>query len=164
MPTFNNIKDLEKMLDPYLQKAAIKTRDEIFEIVSRKVLDYYEEPVFSDPDPTEPDYYSRTGKLLESLTASHVTKTKNGYEFTVGWDSDYLSFRYNKGFTTKRYGNRYNGITGTQVLQAFNTGTHGFTVDGEHNYFDEAIDEINSRGGADGIFIKHLKKLGVPIT
>ena len=80
MPTFNNIKDLEKTLDPYFQKAAIKTRDEIFEIVSRKVIDYYEEPVFSDPDPTEPDYYSRTGKLLESLTASHVTKTKNGSE------------------------------------------------------------------------------------
>lgn len=161
MPTFNNMKDLEKMLDPYFQKAAIKTRDEIFEIMSNKVSEYYNEPVFSDPDPTEPDYYERTGRLMESLTASHVTKTKNGYEFTVGWDSDYLSFRYPKGFESSR--SFFNGITGSQVLYAFNHSTHGFTVDGEHNYFDEAIDEINSRGGADGIFIKHLKKLGVPI-
>lgn len=159
MPTFNNIKDLEKMLDPYFQKAAIKTRDEIFEIMSNKVSEYYSEPVFEHEPYDVPDYYERTGNLMESLTASHVTKTNNGYTFTVGWDSDYLSFNYPRGFGKSPY----NGITGRQVLQAFNSGTHGFTVDGEHNYFDEAIDEINSRGGADGIFIKHLKKLGVPI-
>lgn len=159
MPTFNNIKDLEKILDPYFQKAAIKTRDEIFEIMSNKVSEYYSEPVFEHEPYDVPDYYERTGNLMESLTASHVTKTKNGYEFTVGWDEDYLSFHYPRGFGKSPY----NGITGAQVLQAFNSGTHGFTVDGEHNYFDEAMDEINSRGGADGIFIKHLKKQGVPI-
>lgn len=159
MPTINNIKDLEKVIQPYLIKALELTRDEIFEVVSRKVLDYYNEPVFQH-DPTDvPDYYQRTGNLMESLTASHVTKTKNGYEFTVGWDEDYLSFRYPRGFGKSPY----NGITGAQVLQAFNSSSHGFTVDGEHNYWDEAIDEINSRGGVDGIFIKYLKKFGAPI-
>lgn len=159
MPTINNIKDLEKFIDPYLQKASIKTRDEIFEIISRKVSEYYNEPVFEHDPRDIPDYYERTGNLMESLTASRVIKTNNGYEFTVGWDDDYLSFRYPRGFGKSPY----NGITGAQVLQAFNSGTHGFTVDGEHNYLDEAIDEINARGGADGIFIKHLKKLGAPI-
>ena len=68
----NNIKDLEKTLNKYLIKALELTRDEIFEVVFKKVEDYYNEPVFSSLDPTEPAFYERTYKLMESLTAFWV--------------------------------------------------------------------------------------------
>ena len=165
MQIIQNIKDLDKAFEPYLEKAMILTRDEIFEVVSRKVSDYYNEPVFNDPDPTEPDYYNRTGTLMESLTASHVTKSGNSMEFRVGWDDEYISYtypgwkrRWGRGLAGKNY------ATGDDVLTYFNTGRHGgdeFT--GDHNYFDEALEEIKSRGGIDNILKKNLKKLGVPI-
>ena len=158
-----NIKDLENMVNKYMVKALELTRDEVFEIISRKITDYYYEDVFSPPDTSEPDVYQRTGKLMESLTASHITKNGNGYEFTVGFDDEYLSFHYSGGFTTKKYGSKYNGITGEQVLQALNTGTHGYTVPGSHNYWDEALMEIDQRGGIQNIFKRNMKKLGVPI-
>ena len=164
MQIIQNIKDLDKVFESYLEKAMILTRDEIFEVVSRKVSDYYNEPVFNDPDPTEPDYYNRTGTLMESLTASHITKSGNSMEFRVGWDDEYLTFRYPRGFTHKTYGDAYNGITGLQVLQAFNSGTHGYTVIGEHNYWDEALAELGGEQGIINIFKANCKKVGLPIT
>ena len=151
MPTFKNYNEFEKFFNSKLQKAMELTRDEVFEVVSSKVSDYYNEDVFTTPTTDVPDYYERTGTLMESLTGGHVIKQGNTYSFTVGFDDDYLEFRYSGGFTTRRYGSKYNAITGEQVLQAFNSGTHGYTVQGSHNYWDEALDEINSRGGLDGI-------------
>lgn len=160
MQIIQNIKDLDKVFEPYLEKAMILTRDEIFEVVSRKVSDYYNEPVFQH-DPTDvPDYYQRTGNLMESLTATHISKSGNVMEFRVGWDDDYLTFRYPKGFGKSKY----NGITGLQVLQAFNSGTHGYTVDGEHNYWDEALDELGGEQGIINRFKANCKKVGLPIT
>lgn len=160
MQIIQNIKDLDKVFEPYLEKAMILTRDEIFEVVSRKVSDYYNEPVFQH-DPTDvPDYYQRTGNLIESLTATHISKSGNMMEFRVGWDDDYLSFRYPKGFGKSKY----NEITGLQVLQAFNSGTHGYTVDGEHNYWDEALDELGGEQGIINRFKANCKKVGLPIT
>ena len=98
MKIIQNIKDLDKVFEPYLEKAMILTRDEIFKVVSRKVSDYYNEPVFNDPDPTEPDYFSRTGQLMDSLTATHISKNGDSMEFRVGWDDEYLTLRYQKGF------------------------------------------------------------------
>ena len=148
MQIIQNIKDLDKVFEPYLEKAMILTRDEIFEVVSRKVS----------------DYYNRTGTLMESLTASHITKSGNSMEFRVGWDDEYLTFRYPRGFTHKTYGDAYNGITGLQVLQAFNSGTHSYTVIGEHNYWDEALEELGGEQGIINIFKANCKKVGLPIT
>ena len=163
MPTFRNYNEFEKFFNSKLQKAMELTRDEVFEVVSSKVSDYYNEDVFATPPTDVPDYYERTGILMESLSGGRVIKQGNGYSFTVGFDDDYLEFRYSGGFTTRRYGSKYNAITGKQVLQAFNSGTHGYTVQGSHNYWDEALSEISSRGGLDGILKRNLIKLGVPI-
>ena len=101
---------------------------------------------------------------MESLTASHITKSGNSMEFRVGWDDEYLTFRYPRWFTHKTYGDAYNGITGLQVLQAFNSGTHGYTVIGEHNYWDEALAELGGEQGIINIFKANCKKVGLPIT
>ena len=110
------------------------------------------EEVFEHPPHNIPDYYQRTGNLMESLSATHITQHGNLFEFRVGWDSEYLSFRYPKGFGKSRY----NGITGLQVLQAFDSGTHGYTVSGSHNYFQEALDELALKD-------KEIAKLGMRI-
>ena len=163
MPTFKNYNEFEKFFNSKLQKAMELTRDEVFEVVSSKVSDYYNEDVFATPPTDVPDYYERTVTLMESLSGGHVIKQGNVYSFTVGFDDDYLEFRYSGGFTTRRYGSKYNAITGEQVLQAFNTGTHGYTVQGSHKYWDEALDEINSRGGLDGILKRKCQQVGIPI-
>lgn len=156
----NNMKDLEKVVNKYIIKALELTRNEIFEVVSRKVFDYYNEEVFEHDPRDIPDFYQRTGNLMESLSATHITSNGNGYEFRVGWDDDYLTFRYPKGFGKSKY----NGITGLQVLQAFDSGTHGYTVSGPHNYFQEALDELGGESGIINRFKTNCKRVGLNIT
>ena len=155
-----NMKDLEKVVNKYIIKALELTRDEIFEVVSRKVSDYYNEEVFEHELRDIPDFYQRTGNLMESLSATNITSNGNGYEFRVGWDDDYLTFRYPKGFGKSKY----NGITGLQVLQAFDSGTHGYTVQGSHNYFQEALDELGGESGIINRFKTNCKRVGLNIT
>ena len=155
-----NMKDLEKVVNKYIIKALELTRDEIFEVVSRKVSDYYNEEVFEHEPRDIPDFYQRTGNLMESLSATHITSNGNGYEFRVGWDDDYLTFHYPKGFGK----GKYNGITGLQVLQAFDSGTHGYTVSGSHNYFQEALDELGGESGIINRFKTNCKRVGLNIT
>ena len=160
----NNINNLNKALSSYIEKAMKMTRDIVFEIVSQKVVDYYNEPVFSEPDESEPDYYRRTGKLMESLSASSITKNGGDFTFTVGFDDEYLQYRYPSGFVTRYYGKSYNNATGHDVLNYLNTGSHGGTVSGSHNYWDEALEEINIRyGSITNLFKQHCKKVGLPI-
>ena len=59
-----NMKDLEKVVNKYIIKALELTRDEIFEVVSRKVSDYYNEEVFEHEPRDIPDFYQRTGNLM----------------------------------------------------------------------------------------------------
>ena len=47
MPTFKNYNDLEKFFNSKLQKAMELTRDEVFEILSNKVDEYYNETPIS---------------------------------------------------------------------------------------------------------------------
>ncbi len=160
---FNNINELNKFIEPYIIKALELTRDELFDIISEKVSDYYREPVFDGKN--EPLGYKRTGKLMESLTASNILTNNKTYSFTVGWDDDYLEYTY-PGWK-ERWGRGLRGknhATGSDVLTYFNTHRHGGNgFLGSHNYWDEFIDEINNRGGIDLIFKKNLIKLGIPI-
>ena len=155
----HNMKELEKVVNKYIIKALELTRDEIFEVVSRKVSDYYNEEVFTHEPYDIPDFYQRTGNLMESLSATNITSNGNGYEFRVGWDDDYLTFRYPKGFGKSKY----NGITGLQVLQAFDSSTHGYTAQGDHNYWTEALNELGNEVGIIERFRKNCKRVGLPI-
>ena len=162
MPTIRNMNDMNKVLQPYIIKAMELTRDEIFEVVSRKVSDYYNEPVFDGGDTP---MYQRTGHLRDSLTGSNVTCKNNIYSFTVGWDDEYIEYTYS-GWTRRwRRGLKgKNYATGEDVLNYFNTGRHGgdgFT--GDHNYWDEAIDELGGSTGLVELFKRNCKKVGLPI-
>lgn len=160
-----SMSDLTKIIKSRMVKAMELTRDDIFKVILQKVFDYYEEPVFRtkrNPNPSEPEYYQRghaDRNLMDSLTASNVKKNGDNYEFTVGWDKDYLTFRYPTGFGNSLY----NGITGLQVLQALDSGTHGYTVHGSHKYLQEAIMELGGQEGIKKIFKKNLKKCGLNV-
>ena len=155
-----NRRELGEVVNTCIIKALGLTRDEIFEVVSRKVSDSYNAEVFEHEPRDIPDFYQRTGNLMESLSATHITSNGSGYEFRVGWDSEYLQFHYPKGFGKSKY----NGITGLQVLQAFDSGTHGYTVSGSHNYFQEALDELGGESGIINRFKTNCKRVGLNIT
>lgn len=153
MPIVKNIDQLDTVIQPYIIKAMEMTRDQIFDVIWQKTNDYYNEPVFDtlrNPDPAEPEYYDRTGNLMNSLTASHVSSSGGGYYCTVGWDDDYLAFRYQK-------------VSGLQVLQSFNSAKHGLNVEGEHNYWDEAMTELGGKTGIIKLFKQNLKASGLPV-
>lgn len=158
-----NMADLENTVNKYLIKALELTRKEIYMVMADKIVEYYTEKVFSEPDSSEPDYYKRTYKLINSLKYSDITKNSNGFEFWCGWDDEYLSFRYNNGFTTKKYGSKYDGITGLQVLQALDEATHGYTVQGQHRYWQEILQELGYEKGILQKFKENCKKVGLPI-
>lgn len=156
----SSFQELERKVNNCVEQAMKMTRDVIFEIVSQKVWDYYHEPVFSGGTSTEPEYYDRTGTLMESLTASNISKVGGQYYFTVGFDDDYLTFKYPGNKSAKNI-----PATGYDVLTYLNDKSHGGTVAGEHRYWDEAINEINTRYGSIGdLFKKNLKATGLPIN
>lgn len=161
------IKDLEhlqKELSSRIQKAMELTKNEIFDVVSRKVFKYYNDPVF-DGNSTEPRDYDRTGKLMESLTASHITSTKDGFQFTVGWDDDYLIFtypgwniQYGRGLSGK------NAATGLDVLNYMAEGYHGgYSFFGGHKFWDESLNELGGKSGILNMFERNLRLCGVPL-
>ena len=158
-----NIKDLASQVDKCVEKAIKLTKDVVYDVVLNKVLDYYEEPVFDGYD--EPLNYERTGKLQESLTSS-VIYNKNQIGFTVGWENDYLEYRYEgwqKQYKRGKFG--VNKATGEEVLRYFNSGRHGGDAfKGSHNFWDEVFEEIDRKyGGINNLFKANCKKVGLPI-
>lgn len=158
-----NMKDLTSQVDKCVEKAIKLTKDAVYEVVLNKVFDYYEEPVFDGYD--EPLNYERTGKLQESLTSS-IIYDKNTIGFTVGWEDDYIEYRY-PGWK-EQYGRGKSGVnkaTGEDVLRYFNSSRHGGNAfRGNHNYWDEVFEELDSKyGGISNLFKQNCKKVGLPI-
>lgn len=160
----NSFQELENKVNKCIEQAMKMTRDEIFHIISDNLVAYYQESVF---DGSNTPQYERTGTLMESFTASHLQKTGNVYSFTVGWDDDYLEFtypgwenRWGRGLAGK------NRATGADVLTYMSKGMHGgHAFIGEHNVWQESLDEINARYGSIGdLFKKNLKATGLPIN
>ena len=162
MAQFKNLNDLEVLLQKYIIKAMELTRDEILDIVTDKVSEYYAEPVFSGGQSSTPEFYERTYKLRDSLSSSPVVSNGSYYSFIVGWDDEYLEYKYpGSNLSFKKKG--VNGATGKEVLEWFNASLHGGNVKGKHDYWDEVFEEIISRGNIHGIFKRNLIKVGIPI-
>ena len=58
---------------------------------------------------------------------------------------------------------KYDAITGEQVLKAFDSGTHGYTVKGQHRYWQESLSELGGEKGILELFKKNCIKVGLPI-
>lgn len=164
MPTIiRELGQLQKELKSRIIKAMEMTKNQIFEVVSQKIIDYYNDPAFDGS--TNPLDYNRTGRLMESLTESHITSTANGFEFTVGWDDDYLTFTY-PGWNIQ-YGRGRSGknqATGLDVLNYMNEGYHGgYAFGGGHKFWTESLNELGGEIGIMKLFEKNLKDCGVPL-
>jgi hypothetical protein len=155
----NSMNQMEKVVTPYIRKAMELTRDRIFEVVSQKVSDYYNERVFSPPDEDVPDVYKRgmaNMNLMESLTATHIEQSGNTLSFRVGFDKEYLEFHY-------PFSGRGIPATGLDVLTWMDNRSHGGTVSGEHSYWTEAINELGGQDGLIKLFKDNCKRVGLPL-
>lgn len=156
----NSLKDLDKIINSYIVEAIQLTQDEIYKILKEKVDDYYSEPVFNSPDKETPVVYRRSYKLRDSLMKSEITQGNNGYFFTVGFSDEYLAFHYPGN--TKWDANV--SATGQDVLEWFNAESHGGTIEGSHQFWDEALSEIDGKyGGLLNLFKQNCIKVGIPI-
>ena len=172
MPKFKTLKELEKLLQPYLIKAMELTRDEVTKIIQKYVDAYYEENFFVQNSPKNKPYmYERTERFRDALYESvQPVKYQNGkFSFRVGYSDEYLDFVYD------------GGATGFEVLAWANEGSHGGIYGnstsnfiglnandryGEGNIFfwNDAMEEIRQKyGSIEDLFIMNCKKLGLPI-
>lgn len=143
---------LQKMLETKAQQAIMLSQAEIYEVVQKHMEGYYNEAVFNPPDKTEPDVYQRTYQFLNNLIQTNIT-TKNGaISCSVQFDEDYFNYTY-KG-----------GATGFQVLEWANEQTHGGTVPGKIEFWNDAMEELGGRAGIMKIIEKNFKKVGLPLT
>lgn len=148
--------ELKVKIDKCIVAALEQTRRAVGGVLLEKTMDYYDEY-----DPIE---YNRTFTLLDglaseskySLDKGKVIKTKDGYEFKVGWDDTYLNFYYKNA-------------TGRMVLEWLDNKTHGgweYDNNGdlfEHRFFTEAIEELGGEEGVKNLFKQNCKKVGLPI-
>ncbi len=144
-----NMGQLNQILESRLVKAMKMTRDTIFEVATSKLLEYYEEPVFNGS--SEPKVYQRTYELMSAPKSSDIKNIGNGYQFTVGFDDEYLTFRYS------------GGATGIQVLEWYNSESHGGTVPGSHKFWDETLEQLGNKIGILNLFRENCRKCGIPI-
>ena len=172
MPTVKNLKDLNKVLQPYITKAMEMTRDEIARIIQKHVDEYYEEDFFVKNSPQNKPYsYQRTNRFKNALSESvYPVQYKDGkFSFRVGFSEEYLEFEY-KG-----------GATGFEVLGWASEGAHGGIYgnnsndfmglptndkygDGNVFFWNDAMIEIEDKyGSIEKLFLMNCKKVGLSL-
>lgn len=154
-----NLQDLERMIQPYIAKALKLTGDTIYNKLKEKVDAYYNEPVFSEPNIQTPDVYQRTNTLKNSLFEPIIVQNGNITVLTTGFEDDYLSFEYPGNPQWKKN----KPATGKDVLEYFNSSSHGGTVKSSHDFWDEALDELGGEQGIINLFKQNCKRVGLPI-
>lgn len=157
----NLVHEFEKRIKYAMQM----TEKQIFEVLSRKIYDYYTEKVFMGNTSDVPQYYERTNKLINSLKTTDVLKISNGYFFKVGFDNEYLTFKYPGNSGTSYSGLPDIKFTGLDVLESLDNELHGGNVKGKHRFWTEAIEEINREyNGLDGLFLTNCRISGLNIN
>ena len=102
---FTSQTQLERYLMKKCRLALLKAQDEVYRIIKSFVYDYYKD--------YSPDFYQRTGQLLESLVESRIISTGKGYEAEVYFNVSGLNY-----VTGEQ-------PTGEQVMAAATLGMHG---------------------------------------
>ena len=68
MAKIKSMKDLDKLIKPYIEKAMILTRDEITAINQQHVDEYYAEDCLGKNSPQNKPYsYKRTNKFIQFI-------------------------------------------------------------------------------------------------
>ena len=139
-----NANDLIEVLRKRISLALKDTQDVIYEALQFELTNYYQE--------ITPKIYNRTYELFNSIIKTDVAMSSDGFYCTVEVDPSYLNYTY-KG-----------GATGLEVWEWANANTHGGTVKGNIEVWNNAM---NSLGGEQGIIAtmkQNLIKYGVPVV
>lgn len=165
------MKDLDKLIKPYIEKAMILTRDEITAIIQKHVDEYYEEKFFVQNSPQNKPYkYHRTNKFKEALEDVQPVKYSNGkFSFRVGFSEDYLEFEYDggaTGFEVLGWASEgaHGGIYGNATKDFLGMPTNDRYGSGDVFFWNDAMIEIEQKyGSLKQLFINNCRKVGLPI-
>lgn len=159
MVTIKSMSNLKKSIE-FRSTYVLKTiQKEIAEYIQESIDEYYKEKVFKGKTSNQPSVYDRTYKLLNSLVKTDVIKSGNLISCQVKIDESYLSYKYPNHFIL-------GGVpaTGQDVLKWNNQyGSHGGTVDGDWQIWNQAMQTLGGENGIMSIFILKLKKHGIPM-
>lgn len=145
-----NPNDLIKILDARVSQALKMTQDFIYKAIMTELNNYYHEPVFYGGS-SIPVVYDRLYKMLNSIVKTDIVRSGNGFSCTVGVDEEYLKYTYP------------GGATGQKVWEWANANTHGGTVEGNLEVWNNAMDSLGGEQGIINLMKQNLKKCGVPI-
>lgn len=144
-----NPNDLVAVLKSRTQQALQMTQDEVYSEFLKSWKAYYDELVFNGS--STPKVYERTDKLLESLIKTDIVQSGNGFSCTVEVDTNYLNY------------DGYEEATGREVLEWANAKTHGGTVQGELEIWNDALEKLGGENGIRDLMKENLRKCGIPI-
>lgn len=171
MAKIKNMKDLDILIKPYIEKAMILTRDEITAIIQKHVDEYYEEEFFVQNSPQNKPYsYQRTNKFKEALENVQPVKYSNGkFSFRVGFSEDYLDFVYDggaTGFEVLGWASEgaHGGIYGNSTKDFMGMPTNDRYGNGDVFFWNDTMIEIEQKyGSLKKLFISNCRKVGLPI-
>lgn len=138
-----NPSDLTIVFKKRVALALNATQDVIYRTLQEKLSEYYYE--------ITPKVYDRTYKLFNSIIKTEIITTGDGFSCTVEVDPSYLDYTY-KG-----------GATGLEVWNWANANSHGGTVSGNIEVWNNAIDALGGKNGIINLMKQNLQKYGVPV-
>lgn len=144
-----NPNDLIKILDARVSQALRTTQTEIYKVFQESLSEYYHEAVFDGS--SIPKQYDRLYKMLNSIIRTDIVKSGNGFSCTVEVNEAYLNYTYP------------GGATGQEVWEWANANTHGGTVEGNLEVWNNAIARLGDEIGIVNLMKENLKKCGVPV-
>ena len=145
-----NPNDIIKILDARVSQALRMTQDEIYKAIMTELNNYYHEPVFHGGS-SIPVVYKRLYKMLNSIVKTDIVRSGDSFNCTVGVDEGYLNYTYP------------GGATGQEVWGWANANTHGGTVDGNLEVWNNAMDNLGGENGIINLMKQNLIKCGVPV-
>lgn len=143
--------DILKFFKSRVSAALKMTRDDIFNVIQKHIVDYYKEPVFRNGTSALPLLYDRTYKLLNSLIKTDVVINGNTLSCTVEVDPNYLNYQY------------MGGTSGLDVWLSANEQFHGWSIEGDIRIWDDALAEIGLEPGIKYLMKENLKRCGINV-
>lgn len=130
------------------------TQDEIYEVIQRKIDDYYKEEVFRGRKSNEPLVYERTYTFLNSLIKTDISVNNNTISCSVEIDENFLKYKYPGSNSSGGF-----QATGLDVVNWANEELHGGNVEGNIKIWKDAISELGGEAGIKKRLEKNLRKV-----
>lgn len=164
MPTFNNIKDLEKFVNSRLSLALKFTQQEIYKVIQENIKNYYEEKVFYDRISGSmsaiPNVYDRTYQFLNSLIKTDVFVRNGKVSCSVMIDIDSLDYLQDGEIVIDMINRGYHAD------KSLNDGTYETSrnIYAKSHFWDDSLEQLGGYDGILNIMKKNCKKVGIPIS